>query len=74
MYEQINQQIDEQATSKYFAELFKNIPIEQFAKKHNFSEKTYLFLINSIIFKYGTTRILANKKTIIGNASHTKNE
>lgn len=46
MYEQTNQQIDEQAVSKYFAELFKNIPIEQFAKKHNFSESTIKNLIS----------------------------
>ena len=46
MYEQINQQIDEQAVSKYFTELFKNIPMEQFAKKHNFSESTIKNLIS----------------------------
>ena len=47
MYEQTNPQIDEQAVSKYFTELFKNIPIEQFAKKHNFSESTIKNLISS---------------------------
>lgn len=46
MYEQTNQQIDEQAVSKYFTELFKSIPIEQFAKKHNFSESTIKNLIS----------------------------
>lgn len=46
MYEQTNHPIDEQAVTKYFAELFKNIPIEQFAKKHNFSESTIKNLIS----------------------------
>ena len=36
MYEQI----DEQAIAKYYTELFKDIPIEHFAKKHNISEST----------------------------------
>ena len=40
MHEKQNQPIDEQAVAKYYTELFKNIPIEQFAKKHNLSEST----------------------------------
>ena len=36
MYEQI----DEQAIAKYYTELFKDIPIEHFAKKYNISEST----------------------------------
>ena len=46
MHEQTNLQLDEQAVSKYFTELFKNIPIEQFTKKHNFSESTIKNLIS----------------------------
>ena len=46
MYEQTELQLDEQAISKYFTELFKNIPIEHFAKKHNFSESTIKNLIS----------------------------
>ena len=32
--------INEQAVSKYIAELFKDIPLEHFSKKHNVSEST----------------------------------
>lgn len=46
MNEQTNLQLDEQAVSKYFAELFKNIPVEQFAEKHNFSVSTIKNLIS----------------------------
>ena len=46
MYKETNQPIDEQAVSKYYAELFKDIPIEQFAKKHKVSEVTIKNLIS----------------------------
>ena len=36
----MHEQIDEQVVAKYFTELFKDIPIEHFAKKHNISEST----------------------------------